>query len=192
MRLTMAKKDRRVTKTRQALQQALITLILEKGYEALTVQDVLDRANVGRSTFYAHFYDLGDLLQSEFEHLQAEFEAYMAQNPAQEASLWEISRLMFQHAQSYQQMYKAIVGKESGIVIQKHLQDYLRQQIRARLTGEATTIAILETWLVTSFMGLLIWWLDKGLPHSAETMATIYEDLCKDSSEKFKLRDYAN
>lgn len=188
----MSKKDRRVTKTRQALQEALIALILEKGYAALTVQDVLDHANVGRSTFYAHFYDLDDLLQSEFEHLQAEFESYMAQNPAQEASLWEISRLSFQHAQHYQRLYQAIVGTETSKIIQKHFQDYLRQQIRARLKGDAATVEILETHLLSSFMGLLRWWLDKDLPYSAEKMAQIFEDLCKDSSEKFEVRNHAD
>jgi AcrR family transcriptional regulator len=180
--------DRRIQKTRQALQEALIALVLEKGYEALTVQDVLDRANVGRSTFYAHFYDLDDLLQSEFEHLQAEFEAYMAKHPAQEASLWDISRLMFQHARTYQQLYKAMVGKESGTVIQRHLQDYLRQQIRARLKGDAATVEILESYLISSFMGLLTWWLDRGMPYSAEKIAQIFEELSKNGINDFKVK----
>ena len=49
--------DRRVQRTRKLLQDALMALILEKGYEAVTIQDIIDRANVGRSTFYAHFLD---------------------------------------------------------------------------------------------------------------------------------------
>jgi AcrR family transcriptional regulator len=184
--------DRRVQKTRQALQAALITLILERGYETLTVQDVLDRANVGRSTFYAHFYDLDDLLQSEFEVLQREFEQHLAQHPVTEPNLWEISTLMFQHAQAYQRLYQAVVGKESGKLIQKHLQDYLRQQIRARLThdgGVLKHLEIIETYLVSSFMGLLIWWLDKGLPYSPAEMAQLYQDLSKDGLDKFAAND---
>src|SRR5258707_7199093 len=70
------KMDRRVQKTRQALQNALIELILEKGYEAVVIQDILDRANVGRSTFYAHYQDKEDLLMSRFARLQAAFEEH--------------------------------------------------------------------------------------------------------------------
>jgi AcrR family transcriptional regulator len=68
------KADRRIQRTRRLLQDALVGLILEKGYEAITVQDILDRANVGRSTFYEHFYDKDDLLLSSFEFLRDDFE----------------------------------------------------------------------------------------------------------------------
>src|SRR6266542_5467464 len=63
--------DRRVQRTRQLLQGALMSLIQEKGYEALTVQDILDRANAGRATFYAHFDDKEDLLVSRLDGLRA-------------------------------------------------------------------------------------------------------------------------
>src|SRR5205807_4575943 len=63
--------DRRVQRTRQLLQDALISLMIEKGYEATTVQDIIDRANVGRATFYAHFADKETLLVSRLEDLRA-------------------------------------------------------------------------------------------------------------------------
>src|SRR4051794_18002624 len=66
--------DRRVQKTRKLLQEALIELISTEGYEAVTVQAILDRANVGRSTFYAHFQDKEQLLHSCFDSLNALFE----------------------------------------------------------------------------------------------------------------------
>jgi len=61
------KDDRRTMRTRSALKDALIQLILEKHYEEITVQNIIDRANVGRSTFYAHFHDKEDLLISDWE-----------------------------------------------------------------------------------------------------------------------------
>src|SRR5205807_7538962 len=61
------KDDRRRSRTRRSLSQALIELILEKHYDEITVQDVIDRADVGRSTFYAHYRDKEDLLESDFE-----------------------------------------------------------------------------------------------------------------------------
>ncbi len=53
--------DRRVQKTRKLLQDALIELVAEKGYEAVSIREILDKANVGRSTFYSHFEDIGPL-----------------------------------------------------------------------------------------------------------------------------------
>jgi AcrR family transcriptional regulator len=70
--IEMAKKpiDRRVARTRAMLQQAHVSLILEKGYEATTIEDICDKANVGRSTFYAHYTSKDDLRRSSFEHLR--------------------------------------------------------------------------------------------------------------------------
>ena len=63
--------DRRVQRTHQLLRGALVALIQEKGFEALTVQDIIDRANVGRATFYAHFDNKEDLLVSGLEEFRA-------------------------------------------------------------------------------------------------------------------------
>ena len=68
------KRTRRILRTRRLLHEALVSLILEKGYADITVQDILDRANVGRSTFYAHFRDKEDLLLSGFDRLVEEFQ----------------------------------------------------------------------------------------------------------------------
>src|SRR5262245_37014945 len=59
------KEDARVRRTRDALGDALVALMQEKPFDSITVQDVLDRANVGRSTFYSHFSDKDDLLMSD-------------------------------------------------------------------------------------------------------------------------------
>lgn len=61
--------DRRVQRTRQLLNRALMALIVEKGYESITVQDIIYRAKVGRSTFYAHYQDKDDLLLSGMEEV---------------------------------------------------------------------------------------------------------------------------
>src|SRR5215471_19459582 len=62
--------DRRVQRTRRLLHKALMSCILEKKYESITVQEILDRADVGRSTFYTHFRDKDELLVSGFGEVQ--------------------------------------------------------------------------------------------------------------------------
>src|SRR5690349_3955430 len=61
--------DRRVERTRQLLEAALLSLIKEKEFEAISVQEIIDRANVGRATFYAHYDNKEDLLESGFDGL---------------------------------------------------------------------------------------------------------------------------
>ena len=68
--MTKKPPDRRVQRTRRLLHKALMTEVLDKKYESITVQEILDRADVGRSTFYTHFHDKDELLVSGFENGQ--------------------------------------------------------------------------------------------------------------------------
>ncbi|MRS03949.1 TetR/AcrR family transcriptional regulator, partial [bacterium] len=123
------KMDRRFQRTEQSLRDALIDLILEKGYDAITIQDILDRANMGRSTFYAHYRDKEELLLSGF---QALFEAFQKdyiqtatpdQDPIHTGK--ELSLFFFRHAGSHRDLFKAMIGDQGGKIIQEHTQKYL-------------------------------------------------------------------
>src|SRR4030081_4055369 len=70
MKLAKHAIDRRISRSRATLQHALTSLILKKGYEAIAIQDICDEANVGRSTFYAHYTSKDDLKRSGFEPLR--------------------------------------------------------------------------------------------------------------------------
>src|SRR5216117_2597510 len=108
--MTKAKKlDRRVQRTRQLLQDALLAMVIEKGYDATTVQDIIDRANVGRTTFYAHFPDKQTLLTSRLEDLRALLTERRRQAPGLGFSL-----AMLEHARDHLPLYAAIVGRGGG------------------------------------------------------------------------------
>jgi AcrR family transcriptional regulator len=182
--------DRRIQRTRKSLQDALLELILEKGYEAVTVQDVIDRANVGRSTFYAHFQDKEALFLSEFETLRTTFEHHLLSQPATDTSPWSLSLVMFQHAQENLQLYTALAGKQGGNLALTHLQKYLSALLRAHLKQQVTqkdTIQvppeILAHYLVSAFMSLLTWWLDNNRPYSAERMNDMFRQLTQPGVE---------
>ncbi len=175
--------DRRIRRTRQLLQDALLALILEKGYDKLTVQDVIDRANVGRSTFYAHFQDKEDLLLSGFEHWRTRFEEHLLKQPADSESPWALSLSILRHAQHQRPLYKALAGKQRGNVALAHIQKYLSVSLRDHLKlqlaeGKSDVpLEIMVHYIATSFISLLAWWLDNDAPYSAEQMIDFYRRL---------------
>lgn len=172
--------DRRVQRTRKVLQDALVELMLEKGYEAVTVQDIIDRANVGRSTFYAHFLDKQALLQSGFEQLH-QFLAELVVVPAAASGTDRpalcFSLAMFQHVESYHRVWQAIVGKQGGAIVQREIQrlfaDLVQQELAALVPSGAplpVPLAVVVEYTVSAYMGLLAWWLEQKLPCSAAEM----------------------
>ena len=99
---SVQKLDRRVQRTRQLLRDAFASAVLAKGYESTTVQDILDRANLGRSTFYSHYKDKDELLVSGFDHIRQSLEEYdkkaVAGNPDHPVQKYPPTVLLFRHA----------------------------------------------------------------------------------------------
>jgi AcrR family transcriptional regulator len=163
--------DRRIQRTRALLQDALIDLMTEKGYEKLTVQDIIDRANVGRATFYAHFADKETLLGSRLEDLRA----MLAQ--AQRVALarpggWKERGLgyslpMLAHALSHEALYLAIVGKESGALVLHRIQRTLVDLAATDLAAldrkrPAAQRQLAAEYIGGAFMSVLTWWIGGG------------------------------
>src|ERR1700676_4037778 len=165
--------DRRIPRTRAMLQHALTCLILKKGYEAITIQDICDEANVGRSTFYAHYTSKDDLKRSGFEHLRKELverqrEAQAAPGDMKDRSLG-FSLIMFEHARDHIDLYRALVGGRGGAVslgqIRKMLSDLVRNEFAATAGKNSTDIVPRELavqYVVGAYMSVLTWWLDGG------------------------------
>jgi AcrR family transcriptional regulator len=167
------KTDRRVERTRQLLQNALSELILEKDYEKVTVQDVIDRANVGRSTFYAHFEDKEQLLRSGFEPLRAEFEDFLSGKIFDNESPWALSLSMFQQVQKQQGGYITLTH------VQKFLYGYLLDHLKGQLPKRNKNIPpeLLAHYVASSFIALMTWWIDNDYPRSAEQMNEYFRQL---------------
>ena len=188
---TKPKIDRRVQRTRQILQEAQLALILEKGYDAVTVQDVIDRANVGRATFYSHFQDKDDLFLSGFESLRDQFEQHLLTQSAMNGDPWNLSLVMFQHAQSHLQIYKAMAGKQSGKIAMGHIHKYLSALIQEHFKTQLAERKNLKVppeviahYIVSAYMALLTWWLDHDAPYPAERMNEMFQQLTQPGIEK--------
>jgi AcrR family transcriptional regulator len=177
--------DRRVERTRQLLREALLSLILERGYAGITVQHIIDRANVGRSTFYAHFRDREDLLLSELKGLRAAVQEQIKREPVEshEDARQRVSLILFKHAQASHQVYKALFGTRGSEValadvrrlLAAIMHDYVKS-ILPRVKKLAHVDAVVQS-VVGSFLALLTWWLDNDLPLSAEEMDTLFTRL---------------
>jgi AcrR family transcriptional regulator len=179
--------DRRVRRTRELLRRALLELILEKGYDRITVRDILDRADVGRSTFYAHYRDKDELLLAGFEDvhtaIQAERDAAEAGRTTQSLFL-EPLLAVFSHVGEHRHFWEALSRKGGADVITRILRrsvdDLVREHLRARFPEAAQDPTRLEPairFTAGACMGMLVWWLDTGDPLTPKEIHAMYARL---------------
>ena len=177
--------DRRVRRTKQRLDDALVSLIIEKGYDKTTVQDLIDRADVGRSTFYAHYETKDDLLVSWADQLAAEMELHMAQQPTDAGSIMP-SLALFRHLAEAHHVYKAMIGSRGIDIatekVHSSLLRHARSGLERRPDARAQTTIPIEVraeFLAGSLLALLTWWIDNDMPYPPERMDEIYQKLTK-------------
>ncbi len=108
----MSKKlDPRIIRTRQLLRSALLSLIPQKGYDDITIQDITEYATLNRSTFYLHYDDKDHLMQAMIADVFTELEDIPRQKPQQETNVRYIERIythLFQHIYTHKEFYKVM------------------------------------------------------------------------------------
>jgi AcrR family transcriptional regulator len=173
MAITERAIDRRVARTRAMLQHALNSLILKKAYEAITIKDICDAANVGRSTFYAHYTCKDDLKRSGLEQLRRllvdrQKEMQGISGDIRDRS-FAFSLTMFEHARDHRDHYRALVGGRGGTVslgtIRQILSDLVRDELAATVHKKSEDVIpreLVVQYLVGAYMAVLTWWLDGG------------------------------
>lgn len=178
--------DRRLQRTRALLQEALTLMIREKGYEATTVQDIIDRANVGRSTFYAHFADKETLLVSRIADLRAELGRHQSRSLEASGGTpdggFGFSLAMLEHAQDHWDLYQAMIGRTSGAVVMQYLTVMLADLVREGLAamGLRTTTTrrdLIVHYVTGAFMSVLTWWLDRAPELAPQEVDEIFRRL---------------
>jgi AcrR family transcriptional regulator len=166
---------------------ALLDLIQEKGFETLTVQQIIDRANVGRATFYAHFDNKDDLLASGFDDLRASLTARQreafSRGRTVEDRVFGFSEEVFAHTNEYRDVFRAMVGKRSGAVVQRLLHKLLVDLIRADIKRAVTrkdsvvTAEAVVQFVAGALFGLLMWWMDGRMRLSVAEVNTLFRTL---------------
>jgi AcrR family transcriptional regulator len=166
------------------LQDALRSLVLEKGYDAVTVQDLLDRADVGRATFYAHFRDKDDLMLSRFEELRASLRQHLSGFPrASDGHMLDVVQALFEHAASHRAEYRTLVGSRSGGAIlalvrndlTRIVREHFAEVVETQRLEPAVPVDLAADYVVSGFVALLTQWLDRPRGHTAEQMAAMLQ-----------------
>ena len=174
----MPKMDRRIQRTRELLQKALIELIDERGYDAITIQDIVDRANIGRTTFYKHYNSKDDLFMSCHEAIVSSFQfERLYTHPLSREELLDKEApprliLAFQHLDETRARLSPIFQGKDGPVILKQIRDRSAKEIEANLRAimhkadESIPLDILAGYLAGAQLALVLWWLEKRRAHS--------------------------
>lgn len=174
--------DRRQQKTRKAIFDALSSLLESKRFEHITVQEIIDTANIGRSTFYAHFETRDDLLKAMctdiFHHIFAEKLPQETDHDFSAGSQnlqLKLSHVLY-HLRENKGNLKGILGGESGELFLGYLKQYLRELFSRYKTEFAPSVPedFLLQHLSGSFAEAVKWWIMEDTRHSPEEVAAFY------------------
>lgn len=181
--------DRRRVRTRSQLAHALFSLIMERGYDDLTVQEIADRADVSRATFYLHFNDKDDLLLTtlaeRYDEIVAQLPPLTLDNMLPNGT--PPCTVAFQQAAEYRDLYRVVLSSATAPILHLGIKSYLTDRLREEyevfarehaMTSMAIPMDILMEHLASSLMGLIVWWLGQDDPSlTVERMSYLYHQM---------------
>jgi AcrR family transcriptional regulator len=177
------KADRRSRRSRRLVVDALLALMLEKRFDRITVQEIIQRADVGRSTFYAQFRNKEDVLQSEIERVFGQLHQEHLASAAEPADRLLPSLELFRHVQETHPLYPALVR---GLAmdphyqaVQRSLREAVARQLAVTAGSEDHSVPpdLVADYLAGAFLTLVHWWLDRGTAYSPEQMEIFFQQL---------------
>lgn len=175
--------DRRVKRTRDALGDALVALLEERPFESITVQDILDRAGVGRSTFYAHFRDKNDLFLSDVEDFLEMMSNLLVTRNEQSNRIVPVRELL-EHVGDKRSLHASLIEADKLRDFVELAQGYYARAIEHRLADLAATKELAPARRVAmaqafagAFLSLLTWWMQQPSPPSSEDMDAMFHSM---------------
>jgi AcrR family transcriptional regulator len=176
--------DRRVQRTRQLLQQAMIELVSEKGYDAVTVRDITDRANLGRTTFYAHYESKEDLLLSGHQAsvFKTAFDAVTLEAMlAVDVPIEQVT--FFEQISEARQMYHVVIQGEGSYMILRGIREQLARNLESKLRRAfkekdgIIPFSMLCHYIAGAQISMMSWWLEDQSQFSPAQMAQAFHRL---------------
>ncbi len=181
--------DRRSLRTRGALGGAMMALLAERNWDDIAVQDLCDRANIGRSTFYLHYPNKDALLQGGLEGLEAELQrqARAQARPAAAQSGSEVTRGfgftlgLIEHAHDQRKVFRSLIGRRSGQMVQQRFREMVIRLITHELPpdcGNFPPQAIARS-LAGALVELLSWWVEQRSPLPSADLRELFDELSR-------------
>ena len=184
-------KDRRIQKTEALLREALTSLIREKAYDSIVVKEILDRANVGRSTFYTHFRDKDELLASTIhEILRSARSKQLPSSAKHYERIIRFSLPIFEYIQDHRYQHVStgdgLIGVNSRAILHEHLQKVLAELIGddveryfkgRRKAANQLPPDILIDYVASTFVLVLNWWVRTNSPLAATEVNDLFREL---------------
>lgn len=172
-----SKVDRRIIKTREAISKAFIELMSEKNFENITINDISERANLNRGTFYLHYMDKYDLLDKCIkDHLSKMLKFCTLSKPGEER-LNVINSLlpMFQYFEEHFLFYSSMLRNKAITCFQEQMNLMVKNEITERLNigeiNKGDNKEVVVQYMAAAFVGVVEWWIKNNMPLSPQIMA---------------------
>ena len=184
------KEDLRVRRTHIQVQRAFIELTVEKGFGAVTVSDITERAMVNRSTFYRHFLDKYDLLDNYMNWVDEtvtgdDFAADKLGNSGGKPT--GLIRLL-EHVQKFADFYRVMLGQKGDPVFTERFRQYSMKRYRFLLSNaelkeppNSPPVELKLNYISCAGVGAIMWWLENGQPCTVEQLAAWLSQLSMSS-----------
>ncbi|MDK0524086.1 TetR/AcrR family transcriptional regulator [Streptomyces sp. ML-6] len=179
--------DRRVRRTRAALRQALVELVLDKGFHAVTVEEITERADVGRATFYAHYRDKEDLLVGIVRDLAEDRERLLpAMRQAHAEGFTGLPvKYIFEHAEQEKPVYQVILrGEGDGRALREfadlicmHAEAAFRTRVEQLAVAPRIPLDVVARAWTGELIALLTWWVENDTGYGAAEITAHLRDL---------------
>ncbi len=193
------KLDKRQVKTRQAILDAYLRLLTKNEYEKISVKDIIEEANVGRSTFYSHYETKDDLTRvvckmlfhHVFRHDIPPCSTHDFSEQRQNAEN-RVAHMLY-HVRDKHAYYDSIIKHEEGQMFLRFFREYMLENIRIVLRGPNRTkfLTVPDDFLVnhitSSFVGMIRWWIQKDFQPSPEEVARYFVTACNPAINEFDL-----
>ncbi len=175
-----SKLDPRVMRTRALLQNAMIELVTERGYEPITIQDITDRATLNRATFYLHYQDKDDLLINVFDELVDKIVPAPSVEFDPDHPEWSTPGIerIFNHIAEHAGFYHAMLGESGAPFIAVRIREYIEgvgmswlQFLQPDKENVPVPFDIAVNYIGAAYLGVIFWWLDNDRPYSPKYMA---------------------
>ncbi len=177
----MDKIDRRIARTRRLLGEALLELVQEQSFDAITIRDITERADIGYATFFRHYDSKEELLAEQLEGIIRQIEGLAGDRSGD--YFQREGALLYEHARENELLYRGLLGGHVNAQVIRRLRDALIKVIRPHIEGHIkeeellVPLEIAVNHVAASALEMVAWWLENDMPYPPYDMGSYYERL---------------